>query len=313
MGGKKHRRNTAKTGDKSLYKQRSVAAEKQNDDRSDDDGDAMYSKVDRFYNQQDEEDYMELTGGNKNDEEDDELMQQEAVLDLGGGDVSSSEDEDDEEEDDDEEIDNDKDERDRVKPSSLSNQEALVSSSDDEDDEEDEDDVRNWGTRKSVYYHGDTADLEIGQEEEDAFVEEEAAREVHLARMKDLSEQEFVMSDAEDDEGEEENTEKQSLAGLSSASKTVERVQHQTVGGTRDTRTWSVKEQRTFLQQHHPEFLPLVTHFTDVIQDFEKRTNVVVRALYESEQKGDKGTNRPSTAQVSLHIYHETVRENSLC
>uniref|UniRef100_A0A7S1XTG6 Uncharacterized protein n=2 Tax=Phaeomonas parva TaxID=124430 RepID=A0A7S1XTG6_9STRA len=77
---------------------------------------------------------------------------------------------------------------------------------DDEDDEDDDmdDDVsdvdseaddaagtvgdptKGWGRRKSDYYHGDTADLEIGQDFEDAEEEEEAAREMRSAELKGL-------------------------------------------------------------------------------------------------------------------------------
>jgi hypothetical protein len=62
---------------------------------------------------------------------------------------------------------------------------AADSSSDDEEDSDD--DANNWG-RKKNYYNGDTADLEIGQNVQDAEDEEVAAVELHkkmLSRMKD--------------------------------------------------------------------------------------------------------------------------------
>ncbi|KAL7555564.1 hypothetical protein ACA910_013040 [Epithemia clementina (nom. ined.)] len=283
--GKKQRRNTAKTGDKALYKQRSKTSTTKSGTRhvngDDDDDDAMYSKVDRFYNQADEEDYIQLTEGDQNSEnedDDDEVLQQEAVLDLGGGDVSSSD-----EEEKNSDTDDDDDEEDHVRPDLTA---TLSSDSDGDDDEVDGnmDDVRNWGSKKSVYYHGDTADLEIGQEHEDAFVEEEAANEVQMARMKELSEQDFVLSS--DSEGERDGSKRVVRKGgaskvvKSSGSSTGSKLRHH-----RDTSSWTIQEQRTFLQEHHPEFLPLVTHFTDVIQDFEERTDVVVQAFYESPKR----------------------------
>ena len=61
-------------------------------------------------------------------------------------------------------------------------QKALMGTTDDDDDDdddvdEDEEDkpLERWG-RKKTYWQGDTADLEIGQEFEDAQDEEEAAK-----------------------------------------------------------------------------------------------------------------------------------------
>ena len=49
----------------------------------------------------------------------------------------------------------------------------LDEDSDEEEDQEDQDE--SWG-KKKVYWSGDTADLEIGQEMEDAEDEEKAAK-----------------------------------------------------------------------------------------------------------------------------------------
>lgn len=91
------RRNTAKTGDKAIYKSRAPAnqaghATKHDDD---DDDDPMYSKVDRFHNKRDEE-FLKLDG-NQSDSESEE--EREAVMDLGiGGEESASEESDSSEE-----------------------------------------------------------------------------------------------------------------------------------------------------------------------------------------------------------------------
>jgi hypothetical protein len=74
----------------------------------------------------------------------------------------------------------------------------------DDDDEEDEDDLKKWG-KKKTYWTGDTADLEIGQEMEDAEAEEEAARELQQQKSKRMKAKDFRDDlDEEDDEGEEE-------------------------------------------------------------------------------------------------------------
>ena len=55
---------------------------------------------------------------------------------------------------------------------------AQEDSDDDDGEENDEDEMNRWGKKKS-YWTGDTADLEIGQDVEEAEEEEEAAH-VHL-------------------------------------------------------------------------------------------------------------------------------------
>jgi U3 small nucleolar RNA-associated protein 3 len=57
-----------------------------------------------------------------------------------------------------------------------------------EDDEEPED---GWGKKKKVYWDGDTADLEIGQDIQDAEDEEEAARELGRQQKSKLRDEDF--------------------------------------------------------------------------------------------------------------------------
>jgi U3 small nucleolar RNA-associated protein 3 len=156
----KKRKNTAKTGDKAMYKNRPGGEE---DRKSRDDGDPIYNKVDAFHNEREEE-YMGLDT-NKGDSDDDDglVSRQQHVMDLGvGGDSDESSASDEEESSDD-------DQRVQANPQEEQ-QQGDVSSSDDDDEEEEMDpqemDPRNWGKKKSAYYHGDTADLEIGQEED---------------------------------------------------------------------------------------------------------------------------------------------------
>eukprot|EP00522_Entomoneis_paludosa_P007049 CAMPEP_0172445056 /NCGR_PEP_ID=MMETSP1065-20121228/5027_1 /TAXON_ID=265537 /ORGANISM="Amphiprora paludosa, Strain CCMP125" /LENGTH=691 /DNA_ID=CAMNT_0013195849 /DNA_START=26 /DNA_END=2101 /DNA_ORIENTATION=+ len=279
--GKK--RNTAKTGDKGLYKGRPNEEQAQ-PAKGDSDDDAMYNKVDRFHNQrEEEEEFLDLNhqgrGGDDDDEDDNEIYQRESVMDLGVGSMSSSDDDDDDN--DDEEASDDE----QAKVPQPDDSASSSSDSDNDGEEQDDDNVRDWGKKKSVYYHGDTADLEIGQEEDDAYVEEEAAKEVQAARIKEMSEEDFVLSD-DDDEDE----------GKSGDDPKKKETETQPAAATK-RRGLTGREQTNYLQQNYAEFLPLVSHFSDVVQDFDKTTNVVVKALYETAN-GDSPTTMTDNAKA---------------
>jgi U3 small nucleolar RNA-associated protein 3 len=254
--GKK--RNTAKTGDQALYKGRDNVI-KDPPDVEDDDNDPMYNRVDRFHNAREEE-FLKLDRTTGDDSEDDG-EKEEAVMDLGVGGESSDE----SSHDSDGEDDVVKNAR-HVDPD-LSGEEEL-SSSDDDDEEMETEDVRDWGKKKAAYYNGDTADLEIGQDEEDAYLEEEAAKEVQAARYKEMSEDDFVLSDNEEDKkqvGDE-------AAELSSA---------------RDVMKLSLKDKRKVLDKQHPDFLPLLSHFSSVVKDLDSRTAVAAGALFDKDENAE--------------------------
>lgn len=260
----KKRRNTAKTGDQSLYKSREAHNALHRARDSDDD--QTYDRVDRFHNNQDQ-DYIQVVNPNeKNNSDDDDTVQEEGVMDLGlqdeDSDESSSSTGSDE-----------YSEKDGVDESGSGHEEALgdedsASSSDDDDDDEDEiEDVRDWGRKKSAYYHGDTGDLEIGQDEEDAYLEEDAAKEVQAARYRDMSEDDFGLSDTEeaDNKGESHSTKEEKMS-LS-----------------RESSKMTLKEKRRYLDKQHQEMLPLLSYFTSVIQDLNERTHIATRALLDAE------------------------------
>jgi len=246
----KRGRKSAKTGDKSLYKNRDSTG----DDyipKNNDDGDRMYDKVDQFHSRRDE-DFLRLEQ-HVQDSEDEEI--EEAVMDLG---IDGDSSEDDTGSDDDAQIDAGRHEPD----SEYSSEEENLSVSSDDGDEDDEDgDARKWGKKKSVYYHGDTADLEIGQEEEDAYVEAEAAKSIQAARLKEMSEDDFIISD-DDEKKEEQDTD---------------------MSGMRDFSKLSRKEMAKLVDKQHPEMLPLVSHFRKGFHDWEARTRVATEALLNGE------------------------------
>lgn len=261
------RRKTAKTGDKALYKSR-LNVSGGGATQSDDDG--MYNAVDRFHNRLDEEAFLKLDAGvgdsEEDEDEDDGISGREGVLDLGGGESSS------EEEGEDDSIDDEPAKKHR-RDAASSEEEPISSDSDDEDDilNMEDSDVRDWGRNKSAYYHGDTADLEIGQNEDDAFLEEEAAKEVQAARYEQMDEDDFLMSDDEDDKkvGNEETVKK-----------TI------SLRGTKDLSKLSRSDRLRLLQSHHPELIPLVSHFKHTVEEWNSRTNVVAKAVLD----GDEGT-----------------------
>lgn len=282
--GKGRRRNTAKTGDKALYAKRSNqegSKDRSKDDDAADADDDMYDRVDRHHNRL-EQDFLRLNGqeqGSDDDDDDDGNYNNiRPVMDLG---IGASDDED--SDDDDESSSEDGEGKDSSKAKAArahaddDDDEAATSDDDDDDDNDDDDeeeepeDVRDWGKRKASYYHGDTADLEIGQDQDDAFLEEEAAREIHKARMTTLAEEDFEIDDEGDDEEGADEQGKGGAAGALSASSR---------GAHRLTR----REKRKIIERQSPEFLPLVEHFTGVVRELHERTNVAVQALFEGEE-----------------------------
>ena len=97
---------------------------------------------------------------------------------------------------------------------------------DDDDDDDDEDDEENeaalakaalsagkWGSSKSAYRGGDTADLEIGQDEQDAWDEEDAALEQQRQKLSSMRESDFLGGFSDDDEDEDEEDDEQGAGG----------------------------------------------------------------------------------------------------
>ena len=79
-----------------------------------------------------------------------------------------------------------------------------VDSEEESEDDEDEDQEESWGRKASTYRGGDTADLEIGQDMEDALEEEAGAMEQHRKKTKRMKASDF-MEDFEASGSEEES------------------------------------------------------------------------------------------------------------
>ena len=268
------KRKTAKTGDKALYGSREQLGNQLGSKRTgrhghghgqDHEGERkrrtktgenpIYGEVDRFHNEKDY-DVLRLdceTRGQTNSEDEDLAGTTRSVLDLAAGETTSEE----------EDGDNDGDDslsssdgsggwhndQGGTDPYWSSEEDDSVSSSNRSIDEGDsepasKDDPRNWGKRKSLYYHGDTADLEIGQEEEDAYIEEEAAQEIQASRFEEMDDYDFVLSENDNEDGNDGAESKNEM--------TTTKKQHEEPTTIRYVSRLSKKETRKLLEQQFP-------------------------------------------------------------
>ncbi len=300
MGRK--RRNTAKTGDVALYKSRENEINATRTAGAKSDQDNMYNEVERYQNAKDDlQDDVLKFNTNDQDSDDDEdigggdggLANQENVFDLGLGD----------EDDDEDDGDSDSDEGDNRRYSSSkynqSDSDEETPESDDIEDDDDDDDsingfeipetnVLNWGKSKKSYYHGDTADLELGQEVEDAELEEEAGREVLENRMKGMTEGDFMLDDDDDDDSDDDDdTDGASDSRIKGkADDTLSSAMSSKM--QKNISKLSKREKIALMQKTHPELLPLVTHFREeFIRPCVDETLVVTNAMFQSNENAE--------------------------
>jgi hypothetical protein len=244
------RRNTAKTGDKAVYNSRS--SQKSQDDEKDNN----YMRL-----ESDEEDDTFSQGSNHQ-----EIDVKQDVMDLGIGGGSDSSD------------DNSSDSGDGKKMRDddyPEDDDSSSSESSDDDDQGQPSDPRHWGNKKSSYYNGDTGDIEIGQDKEDAFDEEEAAKEVESSRYKYMDEGDFMLPDDDDEDGVGP-TESRSTSRLSGQ-------QIDGVVAVRDVSKLSTRDKRKFLKKQHPELIPLTSFFSDICKELRDTTVVATDILTKNE------------------------------
>ena len=72
----------------------------------------------------------------------------------------------------------------------------------------DDERLTDWGASRRTYYGGDTADLEIGQKDEDAVAEEALARVQQREALDALDEDDFALDGGDDVDVEEESGDK---------------------------------------------------------------------------------------------------------
>ncbi len=266
-------RHSAKTGGthKALESSRS-----NRDDSGDDD--PMYNEVERYHNRKEEENYLKLDvdddeGGDSSSEDDGITKHQEGVFDLGVGGSSEDDDGDSEEEDEDE----DETVARRAKKPYAASSDSDGDVSDSDDDEADgakSNKLLNWGDKKHSYYHGDTADLEIGQDVEDAYLEEEAAREVEKAQLDDMDDEDFMLGTNENGSEVEEPKPKKKMSTDEGNMEIIKSSR-----SPKQLSQLSEKEKMKLLKTNHPELLPLVQHFSDSVLELSDTTLVAAGAL----------------------------------
>ena len=259
--GKGKKRQSAKTGDQKLYANRGADENIETDVRKRrrvEDNDFVNDATSRFSNETDRLKFGESDSGEAEDSEGDEV-----VMELGG-DMSSSSDDDDNDDDDRNENENANvynDQGDASDSDSSSSPPSIApSDSDDSDSDaesENSDDVRtqtlNWGSRKSNYYSGDVADLEIGQDVADAYDEEAAVKEVERVRFKNMDDGDFLSEDSDSNSDIADSVIKKS--GKKTSSEELELPSKDLV------KVLSAADKIRLLKKETPELITLVEHF----------------------------------------------------
>eukprot|EP00804_Cyclotella_cryptica_P025058 CCRYP_016531-RB/>CCRYP_016531-RB protein AED:0.06 eAED:0.06 QI:189/1/1/1/0.66/0.5/4/434/675 len=278
-------RHSAKTGDKSLYQSRSSYAADRGDNSDDD---RMYNEVERHYNEHIDRDFLRLDDDETEEEEDDGITtKREGVFDLG---MASDDDDDDDENDDQESHEDTRGEMDKAHSPPSSDEE----SSDDEDSshqDNEKTDIFNWGSKKHLYYHGDTADLEIGQDENDAILEEEAGKEVQMARLRDMEEEDFILEDLVNAQ----------QTGGTSAKNRAKRKEKSVL---------SRKDKMKLVKSTHPELMPVIDHFRQGLEDFVESTAIVGGALL-SDDVGNEPEAVGSTPEGLQYLITKSMLQAS--
>lgn len=104
-------------------------------------------------------------------------------------------------------------------------------------------------------------------------MEEEAAREVQTSRFQDMADDDFAISSGDEEPDEKETTGDDLL--------------QERLTTTRDTTKLSLQEKRKLLKKQHPELLPVVSYFADVVQELNDTTRVATQALTEHKNAAE--------------------------
>lgn len=322
--GKRRSRLSVKTGDKSHSKNLSLkGVTVENTLRNNnDDEDGMFDEVDAYHNRKEaklDEDFVKFDGGetSSSEEEDDDgiVRGREQVLDLGI--PASSSDEEDEESGADEDAESD--EGDVGSVTSGSDGAPSTSSSDEMEDDEGEnplDSILDWGGKKRGYYGGDTGGLDSSKDFEDAYLEEQAAKEVQKARYGAMSEDDFFDSipvegkkklaggdpDDEYDDGLNDIQDFESPTSIFMFDEDIATVEK--VVPSKNLATLSFQEKMRLLSQQSPELLPLTQHFkTHAVEQYRDTILIVAEQLLAQPNSQSVGT----TARGKQYLRHKQM------
>jgi len=277
------RRHTVHSGTKALYKRNSKTREE--DDRTPNTRPTAAATTKYSRESDEDEDDLDQPFLKFDDEKQDDgdiqvegMTDVENVMDLGL-DMSDSEDEDDDDDENEDSFDDQEEEEEEEDDDAAPDLDYYSSLKDKIDSVKNN--VLDWGQKKKNYYHGDTADLELGQEMEDAELEEEAGREVLKARLQRMEESDFYL----DDEEEEKNVDSKKPSSKQKRQEEERAEAILSVSSKRtNTKLLSTREKKRVLQKQHPELFPLMQHFRDnVIRPCVDETLVVQKALLQDK------------------------------
>jgi len=325
--GKRRGRLSAKTGDRSISKR--LSSRKSSADSklvSSYDEDDMFDEVDAYHNKKEAKfnaDFVHLDGGETSCSDDDDgiVYGREEVLGLGVPASSEEEDEGSEDGDDDAEGSGDGEGRyPRGDEESTSTSKSFDDDTEDNDDDEKPlDSILDWGGKKRGYYGGgETVDLDNKQDMEDAYLEEQAAKEVQQARYGAMSEDDFfdsiplegkkklgTLNEEDYDDGMADIVDFDSPTSMflfdnDATNKSVVKPIPQ-----KNLDTLSLQEKIHLLAQQSPEFIPLTQHFKSTAVE-QYRDNILVVAeqlLSQPNQSSSVGT----TALGKQYLRHKQM------
>ena len=301
--GKRKSKNTAKTGDKAIYKKRGVTIKSREDEESD--VDFTYDKVDRYHIKKDEafdRDFLKLDQNDVSSDEDDGIAKgREEVFNLGLNDDEFQENSNYQEEHENEQAASKDIDQDAELSDELSSTDD--SSSENEGEADTENEILKWGG-KAAYYQtsGDTKKLErkvarerakpLGEEElDDAMLEQDAAKEVLQARYANMDEADFFAGDISNRNVEKhENPFSNSpfdYLGASTVSDSQTFKMKELL--ERKGRNLTERDKLRILSRQSPELLPLLQHaVTNILDDFQKRTLKVTEQLIANPEQAQE-------------------------
>ena len=250
-------RHTIKSGDKATKKKQQQQQQQSNihQTKKSKYDDSMYNEVDQYHLERDheQEQFINLhQDDNDSDESDNGLGGVEGVMDLGAPDDDDDDDDSESDDDSSSNTNESQQEQDETKFDDSDSDSDSDSLEDLEDDEDNRTKLLNWGKRKKDYYHGDTADLEIGQDFDDAEVEEEAGREIQQMRFERMDDDDFMPFQTKKQHKKHKNIHPQEDEQIQISRTRQHKIQ-----------TLDPHEKQRILASEHPEFFPVVSYFTD--------------------------------------------------
>ncbi|KAL7446400.1 hypothetical protein ACHAXH_008103 [Discostella pseudostelligera] len=167
------------------------------------------------------------------------------------------------------------------KSRSTSTNDAESNDNDSDDNDPMYNEVERYHNRKEEenFMKLDGGDSEDDENIEDAYLEEEAGREVEKARLEEMDDADFMLDgvggDNEDADVDQEDENKSSQTKSKSNVETIQSIR----SSRQNLSKLSKSEKIKFLKANHPELLPLVQHFTQPIQDLNETTMAAAGAL----------------------------------